>query len=103
MRRSDSVLFEREHDWLAGLTGGLHPLEFEYRNGADSSSLACVLGETWVAPCLFGVDAVAFSADQFRTVTLYVSVPRSTLLLPAAVKLRYQSGLVGAPALVAKT
>src|SRR6266487_6654463 len=44
---------------------GLRPLEFEHRNGADSSSLACVLGKAWVAPRLLGVDAVAFSAGQF--------------------------------------
>ena len=82
---------------------GLRPRKFEHRNGADSSSSACVLGKAWVAPGLLGVDAVAFSAGQFRTVTLYVSVRRSTLPLPAAVKLWYQSGLVGAPPLVAKT
>src|SRR6266704_4318908 len=44
---------------------GLRPPKFEHRNGADSSSLACVLGEAWVAPRLLGVDAVAFSAGQF--------------------------------------
>ena len=44
---------------------GLRPPEFEHRNGADSSSLACVLGKAWVAPRLLGVDAVAFSAGQF--------------------------------------
>src|SRR5215213_7321431 len=44
---------------------GLRPRKFEHRNGADSSSSACVLGKAWVAPRLLGVDAVAFSADQF--------------------------------------
>src|SRR2546423_7153731 len=44
---------------------GLRPPKFEQRNGADSSSLACVLGKAWVAPRLLGVDAVAFSAGQF--------------------------------------
>src|SRR5919198_5928944 len=44
---------------------GLRPPEFEHRNGADSSSLACVLGKAWVAPRLLGVDALAFSAGQF--------------------------------------
>src|SRR3989442_2495768 len=44
---------------------GLRPPKFEHRNGADSSSLACVLGKAWVAPRLLGVDAVAFSAGQF--------------------------------------
>src|SRR5438552_925119 len=44
---------------------GLHPPKFQHRNGADSSSLACVLGKAWVAPRLLGVDAVAFSAGQF--------------------------------------
>src|SRR5579859_5092192 len=44
---------------------GLRPPKFEYRNGADSSSLAFVLGEAWIAPRLLGVDAVAFSAGQF--------------------------------------
>src|SRR5438045_8868180 len=34
-------------------------------NGADCSSLACVLGKAWVAPRLLGVDAIAFSAGQF--------------------------------------
>src|SRR5215218_11114423 len=43
---------------------GLCPPEFEHRNGADSSCLACVLGKAWVAPGLLGVDAVAFSAGQ---------------------------------------
>ena len=37
----------------------------EHRNGANSSSLAFVLGKAWVAPRLLGVDAVAFSAGQF--------------------------------------
>src|SRR6476646_1176167 len=32
---------------------------------ATSTSLARVLGEALVAPCLLGVDAVAFSAGQF--------------------------------------
>src|SRR5229473_6539264 len=51
---------------VAGLRGcGLRPPKFEHRNGADSSSLACVLGEAGVAPRLLGVDAVAFSAGQF--------------------------------------
>src|SRR5436190_11243534 len=44
---------------------GLRAPKFEYRNGADSSSLACVLGKAWVAPRLLGVDAVAFRAGQF--------------------------------------
>src|SRR2546425_5450278 len=44
---------------------GLRPPKFEHRNGADSSSLSCVLGKAWVAPRLLGVDAVAFSAGQF--------------------------------------
>src|SRR5947199_10878037 len=44
---------------------GLRPPKFEHRNGADSSSLACVLGKAWVAPRLLGVDAIAFSAGQF--------------------------------------
>src|SRR6516162_11912830 len=43
----------------------LGPPEFEHGNGADSGSLACVLGEARVAPCLVGVDAVAFRAGQF--------------------------------------
>src|SRR5205823_11949206 len=43
---------------------GLHPPKFQHRNGADSSSLACVLGKAWVAPRLLSVDAVAFSAGQ---------------------------------------
>src|SRR5258706_6759188 len=42
----------------------LRPPKFEHRNGADSSSLACVPGKAWVAPCLLGVDAVALSAGQ---------------------------------------
>src|SRR5215475_7863654 len=50
---------------LAGLRGVLLPPKFEHRNGADSSSLACVLGKAWVAPRLLGVDAVAFGAGQF--------------------------------------
>src|SRR6266511_1579322 len=51
---------------LAGLKGcGLRPAKFEHRNGADSSSLAFVLGKAWVAPRLLGVDAVAFGAGQF--------------------------------------
>src|SRR6266571_3398544 len=45
--------------------GGLRPAKFEHGNGADSSSLACVLGKARVAPRLLGVDAVAFSAGQF--------------------------------------
>src|SRR5246127_5069675 len=44
---------------------GLRPPKFEHRNGADSSSLACVLGKARVASRLLGVDAVAFSAGQF--------------------------------------
>src|SRR5256885_13264447 len=44
---------------------GLRPPKFEHGNGADSSSLACVLGKAWVAPRLLGVDAVAFSAGHF--------------------------------------
>src|SRR5579864_4897013 len=44
---------------------GLRPPKFEYRNGADSGSLAGVLGKAWVAPRLLGVDAVAFSAGLF--------------------------------------
>src|SRR5258707_8498650 len=43
----------------------LRPPEFEHRNGANSSSLACVPGKAWVAPRLLGVDAVAFSTGQF--------------------------------------
>src|SRR6266568_3929399 len=43
----------------------LGPPKFEHRNGADSSSLACVLCKAWVAPRLLSVDAVAFSAGQF--------------------------------------
>src|SRR5258706_6866421 len=43
----------------------LRPPKFEHRNGADSSSLACVPGKAWVAPRLLGVDAVAFIAGQF--------------------------------------
>src|SRR6476661_4861139 len=43
----------------------LRPPQFEDRDGADSGGLACVLGKAWVAPCLLGVDAVAFSAGQF--------------------------------------
>src|SRR5258707_2339662 len=43
----------------------LRPPKFEHRNGADSSSLACVPGKAWVAPRLLGVDAVAFGAGQF--------------------------------------
>src|SRR3979490_1512401 len=39
--------------------------ELEHRNGADSSSLAFVLGKAWVAPRLLGVDAIAFRAGQF--------------------------------------
>src|SRR3979490_1104418 len=39
--------------------------ELEHRNGADSSSLAFVLGKAWVAPRLLGVDAVAFRAGHF--------------------------------------
>src|SRR5690349_23513290 len=44
---------------------GLRPAKCEHRNGAESSSLACVLGKAWVAPGLLGVDAVAFGAGQF--------------------------------------
>src|SRR6516164_2910448 len=44
---------------------GLRPPKFEHGNGADSGSLAFVLGEARVAPRLLGVDAVAFSAGQF--------------------------------------
>src|SRR6266508_2002411 len=44
---------------------GLRLPEFEHRNDADPSSLACVLGKAWVAPRLLDVDAVAFSAGQF--------------------------------------
>src|SRR5260221_12536891 len=44
---------------------GLRPHKFEHRNGADSSGLAFVPGEAWVAPRLLGVGAVAFSAGQF--------------------------------------
>ena len=51
----------------------------------------------------YNLTAAGEASVNSRTVTLYVSVPRSTLPLPAAVRLRYQSGLVGAPALVAKT
>src|SRR6266540_3123483 len=43
----------------------LGPPKFEHRNGADSSSLAFVLGKAWVAPRLLSVDPVAFSAGQF--------------------------------------
>src|SRR6266436_2878334 len=50
---------------LAGLRVWLRPPEFEHGNGADSSGLACVFGKARVAPCLLGVDAVAFSAGQF--------------------------------------
>src|SRR6266496_1059346 len=51
---------------LAGPKGcGLRPPKFEHWNGADSSSLAFVLGKAWVAPRLLGVDAVAVSAGQF--------------------------------------
>src|SRR6185503_20233583 len=44
---------------------GLRPPEFEHRNGADSGSLASVLGKAWVPPRLLGVDAVAFGTGQF--------------------------------------
>src|SRR4051812_3380864 len=39
----------------------LRPRELEHGNGADSSSLAFVLGKARVAPRLLGVDAVAFT------------------------------------------
>src|SRR5262249_54358174 len=42
----------------------LHPPELEHRDGADSSSLAFVLGKARVAPRLLGVDAIAFSAGH---------------------------------------
>ena len=51
------------------------------------SVLALVLGKTGVAPGLLSVDAIAFIAVTSRAVTLYVSVPRSTLPSPAAVRL----------------
>src|SRR5256886_3067527 len=44
---------------------GLCPPEFEHGDGADSSGLACVFGEAWVALCLLSVDEVACSAGQF--------------------------------------
>src|SRR5690348_715537 len=44
---------------------GLRPPEFEHGNGADSGSLACVLGKARVAPRLLSVDAVAFGTGQF--------------------------------------
>src|ERR1700733_7447254 len=47
------------------LAGGLRAPEFEHGNGADSGSLAFVLGKAWEAPRLLGVDAVAFSPGQF--------------------------------------
>src|SRR5580700_1005202 len=47
------------------LADGLRPPEFEHRNGADPGSLAFVLGKARVAPRLFGVNAVVFSAGQF--------------------------------------
>src|SRR6476660_3252231 len=52
----------RSNPWKAC---GLRPPEFEHRNGADSGSLASVLGKAWVPPRLLGVDAVAFSTGQF--------------------------------------
>src|SRR5260370_18211300 len=58
--------FLERHQDLAGRSScGLRAPKFEHRNGADSSSLACVLGKAWVAPRLLGVDAVALSAGQF--------------------------------------
>jgi hypothetical protein len=44
---------------------GLRPPECEYRNGADSGGVACVLGKVWVAPRLLSADAVALGAGQF--------------------------------------
>src|ERR1700736_2211312 len=67
-RKSTRLLDAGErHQDLAGRSWGwrLRPPELEHRNGADSSSLAFVLGKAWVALRLLGVDAVAFSAGQF--------------------------------------
>src|SRR4029077_5118822 len=47
-----------------GLRRGLHPRKFEHRNAADSGGLARILGEAWIAPCLLGEDAVAFSTGH---------------------------------------
>src|SRR4051795_2454181 len=43
---------------------GLRAPKFEHRNGADASSLPCVLGKAWIAPRLLSVDAVAVSAGH---------------------------------------
>jgi hypothetical protein len=59
-RRAASFFAARDN-----LRCGLRPPKLEHRNGADSSSLAFVIGKAWVAPRLLGVDAVAFSAGQF--------------------------------------
>src|SRR6202011_2241698 len=67
--RKSTVLLDagERHQDLAGWSWGwgLRPPELEHRNGADSSSLAFVLGKAWVAPRLLGVDAIALSAGQF--------------------------------------
>src|SRR6516162_3822698 len=61
-----SVSYARRRDLADRSWGcGLRPPKFEHRNGADSSSLACVPGKAWVALRLLGVDAVSFSAGQF--------------------------------------
>jgi hypothetical protein len=61
----DSDRAEDRRDRPRAAAPGLRPPKFEHRNGADSSSLAFVLGKARVAPRLLGVDAVAFSAGQF--------------------------------------
>ena len=59
----------------------------ERGNGADSSGLAFVVGKARVAPRLRAVNAGPISAQvNSRTVTLYVSVPRSTLPSPAEIR-----------------
>jgi hypothetical protein len=75
----------------------------EEGDGPDAGGLLGVARETRVAPGLLGVDPVALGPETSSTLTSNVSDPTSIVACPAALRLRYQSGSVGAPALVANT
>jgi hypothetical protein len=76
----------------------LRPPKFEQRNGADSSGLARVLGEAWVASRLLVVDAVAFIAGQFADGHL-VCLGSSRLASATVERIAVGLGMIAAPLL----
>ncbi len=89
---------------IAGLVSGLHPPPVRAREWFGRRPSGARIRQSPGIAALARRRCGRVRAGQFADGHLVcTSVPRSTLPSPAAVRLRYQSGLVGAPALVAKT